>query len=345
MSKNQVLHIAGCDKFLPEFVDFIKNNFDFSKHQFILFYGMASSKVESRENIYVAASGKLARIRAYLKLLNSLRSAEKIMLHGLFDPVLMLFLATQPWLLRKCYWIIWGGDLYGQKLERKKWKWKITEFFKRKIIPQLGHFITHIKGDYELAQQWYGATGIWHECFIYPSNLYKEYTLTPRLHDGVNILLGNSAAPTNNHIDALERLRPFVGENIRVYCPLSYGDANYGDQVAATGKAMFGANFIPLREFMPFNKYIELLEEIDIAVFNHNRQQGMGNIITLLGLGKIVYMNSKVSSFRALQQLGIVVNDINDFALLHCRNSSNAAKVSEYFSLTRLKNQWDAIFN
>ena len=43
---------------------------------------------------------------------------------------------------------------------------------------------------------------------------------------------------------------------------------------------------------MPFNQYLEFLGKIDIAIFNHRRQQGFGNAITLLGLGKKVYLNS-----------------------------------------------------
>ena len=32
--------------------------------------------------------------------------------------------------------------------------------------------------------------------------------------------------------------------------------------------------------------YIQFLNQIDIAVFNHNRQQAMGTIRSLLGMGK-----------------------------------------------------------
>lgn len=42
----------------------------------------------------------------------------------------------------------------------------------------------------------------------------------------------------------------------------------------------------PIVDFMDFNEYINFLSTIDIAIFNHKRQQGMGNIITLLGMGK-----------------------------------------------------------
>lgn len=37
---------------------------------------------------------------------------------------------------------------------------------------------------------------------------------------------------------------------------------------------------------MPFEEYLGLLAKIDIAILNHKRQQAMGNITTLLGLGK-----------------------------------------------------------
>jgi hypothetical protein len=40
----------------------------------------------------------------------------------------------------------------------------------------------------------------------------------------LSILLGNSADPSNNHVEALERLLPYRDQDIKIYAPLSYGD-------------------------------------------------------------------------------------------------------------------------
>ena len=40
----------------------------------------------------------------------------------------------------------------------------------------------------------------------------------------INILIGNSATETNNHIEVLDLLSKFKNEDIKIYVPLSYGD-------------------------------------------------------------------------------------------------------------------------
>jgi hypothetical protein len=52
--------------------------------------------------------------------------------------------------------------------------------------------------------------------------------------------------------------------------------------VIAQGHEWFGDKLVPMTGFMPFEQYLEFLKSFDIAIFNHQRQQAMGNTITLL---------------------------------------------------------------
>jgi hypothetical protein len=128
---------------------------------------------------------------------------------------------------------------------------------------------------------------------MYPSNLYKEYQVPAKQHTGINILVGNSADPSNNHLDVLDKLEAHKNENIKIYVPLSYGN-----QVIAEEKKRFGDKFIPRTEMMPFQNYLEFMGLIDIAIFNHKRQQAIGNTITLLGLRKKVFIRSDVVQWQ-----------------------------------------------
>ena len=340
----KILHIGSAGAIMIPFVNFVNQNFNPQNHVFMLGpeKGHAMPELENVINL-----GKLPRILRHATKVLGMYRAEKIILHGLFDSRMIFLLMLQPWLLKKCYWTIWGGDLYDHQLGEKNLKWKLREFVKQRTIRKIGHFITHIHGDYDLAQQWYGARGQWHECFMYPSNLYREYPITPKPHEGTNILLGNSASPSNNHLDALEKLRPFAGENIRIYCPLSYGDTAYGDKIATAGKEMFGDKFIALREFMPLEKYLQLLADIDLAVFNHNRQQGVGNITQLLGLGKKVYIRSDITTWSMLKTLGVEIYDINKFDLtgIPSKNTQIQRKlIGDLFSAENLRLQWVEVY-
>lgn len=339
-----ILHLFGWDKkFVAPFIDFVGEHFAMADHRFIIYGEVRQEDVPQRQNVIFCQE----LLKNPLLALAEMRAARKIILHGLFSSHLLYLLMLQPWLLKKCYWTIWGGDLYVHEAENRDWRWRKNEFIRRFVISRLGHFITQIQGDYELAQKFYGAKGHWHKCFMYPSNLYCKNSIASKAHDGTYILLGNSASPSNHHLDALEKLQHFATDDIRIYCPLSYGEEKYGDKVAKLGKSLFGEKFIPLRDFMPLDSYINLLATIDIAIFNHNRQQGMGNITSLLGLGKKVYLRSSISTWDALRSRGLQIYDI-DFLCIEKIKNMDAKKNEELikieFSKANLINKLCEIF-
>lgn len=341
---NKILHIMNWDrKFVPAFIRFVQQNFDAKEHYFIIYGPGADDEIIDCENVTYYPS-LLKRIRS---LWMQMRVAPKIILHGLFSSHLFYILALHPWVLKKCYWTIWGGDLYIRNTENRDWRWFKNEVFRRFVIRRIGHFVSQVKGDYDLAMQWYGVSGKWHECFMYPSNLYRELPVHDSPHDGLNILLGNSADPSNNHKEVLDKLRSYATENIRIYCPLSYGDQKYAQIISDYGRLMFGEKFLALRDFMPFDAYLELLSVVDVGIFNHKRQQGMGNITTLLGLGKKVFIRSDITSWRFLQYIGVTVFDVDllDIGRLSKEVADNNRNIiAEYFSEKELIGQLQEIF-
>ncbi len=345
MSQGTVLHLFGWDKkfFLP-FRDFVHEHFADGRHQFIVYGDVVKDDVPASPDTSVMPS-IFKNIVAMTKAMNK---ADKIILHGLFSNHLLYLLAMQPWLLKNCHWVMWGGDLYVHDAPEKDWRWKKNEFLRNFIVKRIGHFITYIKGDYELAQKWYGAKGEYHHCLMYPSNLYKGYNLRQKQGKTTNILVGNSADPTNNHSEIFEKLTLYKRENIKVVCPLSYGPAGNAERVAKLGKELFGDRFTPLLDFMPFENYLELLGEIDIAVFGHKRQQAMGNTISLLGLGKKVYVRNEITPWGLFSAIGVSVFDIACLDIIPMSADEtvrNKKIVSEYFTEKKLVEQFAEIFS
>ncbi|MEA2017615.1 MAG: TDP-N-acetylfucosamine:lipid II N-acetylfucosaminyltransferase, partial [Campylobacterota bacterium] len=253
-----------------------------------------------------------------------------------------------PWFLKKCYWIIVGGDLYYYKTRPINLRHDLYEFMRKSVISKIAYLITGTTGDYKLAQKWYGATGKHIKCFNYPSNLYKEYEIKPKKHNTINIQLGNSADPSNNHIDVLKNLEQYKDEDIQIFVPLSYGDQEYAKEIILKGKELFGDKFIPLTEFMPFEKYLDFLSEIDIAIFAHKRQQAMGNTITLLGLGKKVYIDSGTVQFDFFKKNNVEVFDVNSINLQTLNQTTvktNKEKIKNLFSKKVLLDGLQRIFN
>lgn len=342
----RILHLFGSGPIMLGFIHFIDKNFPKNDHLFVL---PDSEKYPLPILENVVNISHLSKLDKYRTQLKEMYAAEKIILHGLFDIYSIFPLIFQPWILKKCYWVIWGGDLYSHVTDPQTPKWHIVDFLKKIIIPRIGHIVTHIKGDYELAQKWYGAKGQWHDCFMYPSNVFKKSGTTPAPHQGTNILLGNSATPTNNHMNAFQKLRPYANEDIRIYCPLSYGDNEYANEIEEVGSRIFGDKFIAIREFMPHEKYLDILAKIDIGIFNHSRQQAVGNISTLLGLGKAVFINRNVTTFSMLKSLGVEIFDIEDLAIPLDFDTEKLAQrnikiISAVFTEKNLKKQLFQIF-
>lgn len=348
MNQKVILHLFGWDKkFVLPFRDFIHEHFDNDQHRFIIYGDLTEKDVPASSDTRVMPSV----LKNFIGLTMAMNSAEKIIIHGLFNNHLFYLLTLQPWLLKKCFWVIFGGDLYIHEAASRDWRWRKNEFFRSLIIKRIGHLITYIEGDVELARQWYGATGRYHECLMYPSNVVdprmRAEAATNSNKGELRILLGNSAAPSNNHIDALERLLPFKGWDVKIYAPLSYGDQNHAEKVISQGKAWFGDKFVPITDFVPFEQYLEFLKSLDIAIFNHHRQQAMGNTVTLLGIGKTVFMRSDVSHWRFLKGLGIKLNDVERLELGRIapdEADDNARVVRSYFSKATLIKQYSDIF-
>jgi hypothetical protein len=333
------------EKFIEPFIDFVEKNFDSSRHQFLVRQlSPFSTKPGPNVTLIKNSGNRIAQIFFYVAQFNR---AEKIILHGLFDREILRMLFLQPWLLKKCYWVIWGGDLYYYPNRPRGFRSDLFEIIRTQVIRRMGHFVTYVKGDYELAKKWFGVQGEYHECLMYLSNLYKENVIPAKSGTAINILVGNSADPTNNHLEIFEKLHQYRDENVMIYCPLSYGPTEYAERMAKLGKEMFGDKFIPLLDFMPFEKYLELLGQIDIAVFAHRRQQAMGNTITLLGLGKKVAMRTDVTPWAMFSNLCVKVFDFHnlDLALLGDEvREENKLIIKNNFSEAALAKQWKAIF-
>ena len=342
LNQMKILHIAEPQSFTKPFFSLVEKNFEVKDHA-ILTHGKSNGWPSDLTIAHKTLSG----VRWVANFLDSARKAEKIILHGLWDSRLIVLLALHPAMLKKCYWVIWGGDLYSHSMGKKNLRWYATELFRRPVIRRIGHLITYVQGDVELARKWYGAIGQYHECFMYTSNIYRDYAIKEQPHAVVNIQIGNSADPSNNHLEILENLKSFRDQNITIYAPLSYGDQANAKTVIAAGKAIFGDKFKPMTDFIPFEQYLEFLGKIDIAVFAHKRQQGMGNTITLLGLGKKVYMRSDVTPRATFDGMGVKIFDFPNIDLMPINKETinkNIAQIKKNFSEKKLTDQLKSIF-
>jgi hypothetical protein len=241
-----------------------------------------------------------------------MKSATWIYFHYLpYGPSLLLW-AIKPSLIAKSTWIVWGGDVFIYKQKTESLKHRLFEFLRQRIIPGFPEIAAFIEADAREAIKVYNSKAQYIPIlYPIPVNLENLKNIKKQNESGIkNILIGNSADPSNNHIEMLSMLSVYSGENICIYCPLSYyGDQEYIQKIVLKGKEFFGDKFVPLLTMMTSEEYAIFLATIDIAVMNHYRQQGLGNIMPMLFLGKKVFIRSDISSFQFFLKSGCTIFD------------------------------------
>lgn len=344
------VHCAHTEKFVGPFVAFVNGNFDNAEHRFL---------IREASDHGMPEAGNVTPIRRDLSLLKKfvlyaryLNRADRIILHGIFERFILFSLLIQPWLLGRTYWVIWGGDLYSFVGQGKATSVasRFTRYLTKFTIGRIGHMVTYVEGDYALARSIFNSSARYHECLGYVSNVVSitepAAGKTSR-SKGMVILAGNSADRSNQHEEMLQLLSHHLGADDTIYCPLSYGDREHAMRIAALGHQLFGDRFIALTSFMSLHDYNALLDRIDIAVFAHHRQQGMGNMIALIGRGKKVFLRRSVTPWAFFGRLGITVFDYEELNLLSLAEApaqENINIVRQYFSQDTLLRQWSAIF-
>lgn len=351
ISNASICHLVYEHEFIETYNRLISENFDISEHLFIVYssHSWESDKKFNLSNSYYIHDFKDER------LLNYLSKARLIVAHCLYHSSLISFLFENQKLLGKLVWKLWGGDLYLYRQAGTKANPFDNEEKRKQVIKNIGFIASPVEDEFNHIREIYKTNAQYLFAF-YPSFVdYREIRLpeTHRNDSTLNILVGNSAYPTSNHLQAFSLLEKYAGQPVRIYCPLSYGDKKYAEEISTAGKKIFGDKFIPMLDFLPFDKYVEFLSTIDIAVMNHDRQQALGNILTLLHLGKKVYLRQEITSYKSLKKLGFSLSTISslqtdDFADLS-RFSKNEAKcnsslIVKLFSRKNCVEAWRKVF-
>lgn len=298
------------EKFSSPFYTFIKEEFKVEDHFFYIPEHSQEKRIMGSENVEYFKY----EIIWSLKFLKKALFSEKIIIHKIPHNIyFFLLFVIFPFLAKKSVWFVWGGDLYYYKYRTRNIKSSIVEIFRKIILRRIRYIVTHLHGDYELARKWYNVKGKHLYSFMYPSNLFKQIDSSlAKVDDRLVLQIGNSACMTNNHLELLENLEFLKDENVVLYCPLSYsGKEEYITKVIESGYRIFGKEkFVPMLEFMPHESYMKFLARVDVTVLNHERQRGLGNITSLLSLGKKVYINECVSTWDFCRRNNIRVFSI-----------------------------------
>jgi dTDP-N-acetylfucosamine:lipid II N-acetylfucosaminyltransferase len=293
-------------------------------------------------------------------------SIDVLIIHYLRDDAIK-FLSSSN-LKIPVIWFFWGADgfslpkFHNEFLSRKTINVKINLLFKQSllsggkelvkivfkdfisyskqnrekisVINKMHSIVPVVPGDFEIINSKYSIKArSFHLNYVNPVlSGDANYDFV----DNGDILLGNSASYTNNHIDVLDVLENMDLGDRRLIIPLSYGNAMYADFIREYTSLRKIKNVECLIEFLPLDEYNKIVSGCEIVVMNHYRQQGIANIATALTIGAAVYLNEKSTIYKYLVTNGIIVFPINSLSRLKTlrldEKIANRVKCKELFS-------------
>ena len=239
-------------------------------------------------------------------------------------------------------WFIWGADLYNDILSykgyplfeeevkrsdtfflsfaKKIWNDKIRRKFELakhvygaiKAIKKISYY-SGCPGDYELLHTYYPMIGEKKRklFFYYALEDIIGQNLENIRSVGNDIIIGNSASRSNNHISIIKRLSKLSLATRKVIVPLSYG-GNNGNYIKEKGMDLLGESFLPITEFLPLEQYNKLLYRANVFIYNNYRQEAAGNIITALYIGGAVFLNTRNTLYSYFKDMGCVLFSVDE---------------------------------
>lgn len=354
-----ILHVIQDSEYGNDFIQFLYENYDRKDH---FVYVIKNEDHLSMEDKYNEMWDYLCK-ENFSCFARKSKKAEKIIIHGFFDYIMYKWLFLHPLQRRKTVISIWGGDLYSHydRLQDPLLSNRILEIVKMYLFRKIKLFLNDMAEDYFVLKKWYHVKGKSIHV-IYPSSVDMDFLQTvadqknrnPVVSKVKRVLMGNSATKTNLHFETLELLKKYKHSDMEIYCPLSYGDHAYAKKVVAKGKEIFGEKFIPILEYMTPDDYGKLLSTMDIAIFNNNRQQAMGNIAILAYMGAKLFLRDDTTMWEQYVKKGDCgFHNVSDIALLSfeefAQNSmEDQLKNKRYFErlwdVHYLKKMWDEAF-
>jgi dTDP-N-acetylfucosamine:lipid II N-acetylfucosaminyltransferase len=356
-TKISILHLASDEKFIEAANYIFEKAFPGCNH-FIIPRSRFNRKfrhVVKKENVEVVPFGK-----DLIKLLSErTHHYNCVLLHGISDLNSNVFLSVNE--KNKFIGILWGAELYTKdnfsernligeltaKIElpvpEKSFRDKIKDVLKRILYSkseinlnaiksatfQLPYFGILYKEEFDnfMKRKLISENCRFISFTYYPLEFIMKGNESA-IVNGNDILLGNSASLTNNHLEAFEIIKRMEIGTRKVVVPLSYGNIMYADYIQSKAIEHLNGNFKPLRKIMPLDEYNKVLQGCGIVIFNHYRQQAVGNILAVLWLGSKVYLNESNTIFSYLKRIGIFVYSIekdfvpeNEFALFNLTNT------------------------
>jgi hypothetical protein len=343
-----LLHLIDDEKFIPDTVQIFDSVYP-GKNIYLVgqINGLNSKPLyKTNGSIFFANQGS----KEYNQIIGDLYQFEAVIFHYLSSSKWELIKKTPNY--KRFIWIAWGGDFYSKIPE---WRLKLFGKETRKLLDKvrskttierwirgsvLLYMYRNISAEIKLIIFRKGLKSLLYYSTVLPTEkeiITKHFKLKipyvpynygintdfpidtgNRINkDRIDILVGNSGSPTNNHIEIINILVKKGFEGIRIIMPLNYGGSeDYIDNVSLHGRKYFGEEFLSLERFLEQKEYFGIISNCQICIMNHYRQQGSGNVAFMLIYGAKVFLSELNPLYKYFIEEGIIIYSIEK-DLLH----------------------------
>ena len=235
IKKYKYVHLMNNGIHSVNIIKFINKYYDNTEHCFIfpcVMFEETMEKLAGIKNVYCCHFKSIKK-----------NKVNKIIIHGLFDGVLVKRLYKNKHFLKKTYWFIWGGDLYSANRSVR------DDFVRKNVAGILTSF------DKEVYEEKYGTAKSYFDV-TYPHDITDEMVTQCKDNNITHIQINNSADETT--LDMLDILSKFKDAPIKITTILSYitvGQKDLRLQIMKKGYDIFGNKFNPIIDFMSREEY------------------------------------------------------------------------------------------
>lgn len=307
--------------------------------------------------------------REFESLIGDTKQYERVVIHQ-FSPLMYRWVANHSF--NTLDWAVWGVDLYdlpfvnfelyephtkngfikrNRSLNDTLYSVKYlftNSMYRKRAFAKVDNLLTWMPSEFEFAQRKIPELKARQTFFFYENtvayeDLHRHLSSSAKSDSQrTRLIVGNSATPTNNHLDVLHYLQD-NGIEADVIIPLSYGDDKYSEFLRSS------VNFFTMGkvEFMDkrldFNSYLNFLNSADALVMNNIRPQGYGNIFMMLALGKPVFLSEKNVSAKDLTSYGIPWHSFSELSSFSKQKSKATEDSKALFQLLSHKKSLETL--